>query len=438
VAATHDRRKRAGLGPVICFVLAGPAMFGACGTATAADTAELIASPEPDWPQWRGPRRDAVSTETGLLDAWPEGGPKLLWKTAGMGRGWCSPIIVKGTIYICGDTKDQLIVFAMGLDGKIKWRAANGKAFKKPLPGSRAACCYSDGMIYHMNGHGRVICLDAETGKVRWVVDMLKRFEAARPFFGASECLLVDGNNLIVTPVGKKALIAALDKKTGKTVWTSGPALARDETTSYCSPILVKAGRHRLIISTTQFRTFAVEASTGRAVWWVALKLTDNVCSTIPVLCGNSVLITNTDPSTQNTSVLRISPGGDKAERVWSLPLRTTSGGALQVGGKFYVAGERKLKGYLRLDAGTGKIEARLDQPSNASAVWADGKLYVLSARLKVMMLRPAAGGFETLGSFDLIPKLRKRDAWAHPVIFGGRLYLRYHDTLFCYDVKGK
>ena len=435
---THKKSRPDGRRPVICFVLAGLLVFCACGAAVAADTAELIASPEPDWPQWRGPKRDAVSTETGLLDAWPEGGPKLLWKTTGMGRGWCSPIIVKGMIYIVGETKGQQIIFAMGLDGKIKWRAVNGKAFKKPLPGSRAACCYSDASVYQMNGYGRVICLDAKTGKEQWVVDTLKRFEAIQPRFGASECLLVDGGNLIVTPVGKKALIAALDKKTGKTVWESAPAMEKDETTSYASPILVKAGKRRLIISTTQFRTFAADASSGKVVWWVGLKLTDNVCSTIPVLCGNSVLITNTDPREQNSSLLRISASGDKAGRVWSLPLRSTSGSALQVDGKFYIAGERKLKGYFCLDAETGKTKAKLTEPSNASAVWADGKLYVLSARLKVLLLKPTVDGFKTLGSFALVEKLRRNDAWAHPVLFGGRLYLRYHDTLFCYDVKGK
>ncbi|MDP6546634.1 MAG: PQQ-binding-like beta-propeller repeat protein [Phycisphaerae bacterium] len=438
MATAYKDRQPGGCGQVIRFALAGLMLLVACGAARGADTAKLIASPEPDWPQWRGPKRDAVSTETGLLDAWPEGGPKLLWKTTGLGRGWCSPIIVKDTIYICGEIKWDLMIFAMGLDGEIKWRAVNGKAFKPRFRGSRAACTYSAGKIYHMNGHGRVICLDAKTGKEQWVVDMLKRFDAVQPYFGASECLLVDGNNVIVTPVGKKALIAALDKKTGKTVWSSEPARVEDETTSYASPILVKAGKRRLIISTTQFRTFAADADTGKIVWWVGLKLTDNVCSTIPVLCGNTVLITNTDPKEQNSSLLRISADGGKVRRVWNLPLRTTSGSVVQVDSKFYIAGERKMKGYLRLDAKTGKTEAKMDYPSNASAVWADGKLYVMSAWLKVMMLKPTDGGFKTLGSFPLIPKVRRRDAWAHPVLFAGRLYLRYHDTLFCYDVKGQ
>ena len=264
----YKKSKPAGLGTVICCVLVGLVVFGACGAATAADAAKLIASPEPDWPQWRGPRRDAVSTETGLLEAWPGGGPKLLWKTAGIGRGWCSPIIVKGMIYIVGETKGEQIIFALGLDGKIKWQAVNGKAFKKPFPGSRAACCYSGGMIYQMNGHGRVICLDARTGREQWVVDVLKRFDAKQPYFGASECLLVDGNNLIVTPVGKKALIAALDKKTGKTVWASDPAIEKDETTSYASPILIKVGRWRQIISMIScFRSSPIKPGTWADAW---------------------------------------------------------------------------------------------------------------------------------------------------------------------------
>ena len=409
----------------------------ACGAAGAADAGKLIASSEPDWPQWRGPRRDAVSDETGLLDAWPETGPKLVWKATGLGKGWCSPIVTGGTIYIGGDVEEELRIFAFDLNGKIKWQVANGKAWEKPFPGSRASCCYSEGMLYQMNGHGRVICLDAATGKEQWAVNVLERFEAKQPFFGASECLLVDGGNVIVTPVGKKALVAALDKKTGKTVWTGGAALAEAETTGYGSPILIKVGGRRLIISTTQFRTFAADASTGKVIWTVGLKLTDNVCSTIPVLCGNTVLITNTGVHKQSSPLLRISENGDKAKTVWELPLRTTCGGALQAGGRFYVAGERKLRGYLCLDAKTGSIKAQLPKPTNAAAIWADGKLFVLSADGKALLLKPTANSFQTLGAF-LVDENIKKDAWAHPVLCGGRLYLRYHDTLFCYDVKAQ
>jgi outer membrane protein assembly factor BamB len=178
----------------------------------------LVASPEADWPQWRGKYRDGISDETGLLQSWPEGGPRLLWKTSGLGKGWSSPIIVGGTIYITGDVGDACTVFAFDLDGKPRWQAANGAAWRGSYPGARAACAYSEGRLYHMNAHGRVACLEAATGKELWAVNVLETFEAKNITWAMAECLLVDGPRLVVTPGGKKAMMAALDKITGKTV----------------------------------------------------------------------------------------------------------------------------------------------------------------------------------------------------------------------------
>ena len=396
---------------------------------------KLIASTEADWPQWRGPKRDSISGERGLLDAWPAGGPKLLWKAAGMGKGWCSPIVTGGTLYIVGDVGDELRIFALGLDGTVKWRAVNGKAWKKPFPGGRAACCCSEGKIYHMNGYGRVACLDAADGKELWAVNMLERFDARRPFFGASECLLVDGNNVIVTPAGKKALVAALDKKTGKTVWTGAARVESTETAGYSSPILVNWGGRRIIIATTSFRTFAADAKSGKVLWTAGLALTKNAASTIPVLCGDLVFATNTSVDKQSSSMLRISPSADKASKAWTLPLRNTCGSSLYVDGNVYMAGAKGIKGFLCLDAKTGKVKAKLPAPLDASMVYADGKLFVQSATGEVLLLKQTGESFKTLGSFAIVPG-KKKDAWTHPVLLGGRLYLRYHDTLFCHDVK--
>ncbi len=419
-------------------VLVVLALFGACGAGPVAAAGKLIASPEPDWPQWRGPRRDAVSSETHLLDAWPEGGPKLLWKVSGMGKGWCSPIITRGTMYIGGDVGHKLQIFALDLDGKIKWQVPNGKAWRRAYPGSRASCAYSEGKLYQMNAYGRLVCLDAATGKGQWVVEVLQRFGAKVPQFGMSECLLIDGNNVIVTPGGAKALIAALDKKTGKTVWTGTAPPEATETAGNCSPILVTLGGRRQIIATTSFRTIAADAATGKVLWTVGLKFTKNAVSTIPVLCGDSLFITNTDVQDQSSHMLRISPSNDKAAKAWTLPLRNLSGSGIYVDGNLYVSAARKLKGYLCLDPKTGKTRASLPGPLTAAGVWADGKLYLQSDNGKVFMLKPTADGFKTLGSFPVVPPVKKKDVWAHPVLCNGRLYLRYHDTLFCYDVKGQ
>lgn len=407
--------------------------LGACVEATAAG--KLVESKESGWPQWRGPKRDAVSAETGLLDTWPEGGPKLLWKANGLGRGWCSPIVTGGSLYICGDVGEVLRIFAIDLDGKSKWQVDNGKAWKKTFPGGRAACCYSEGKIYHMNGFGRVVCLDAATGKEHWTVNIMERFDAKVPVFGMSECLLIDGDNLIVTPAGNKALIAALNKKTGETVWTGAVPPQATETAGYASPILFTLGKRRMIVGNTSYRTFAADAKTGKVIWSVVLPLTKNACSTIPVLCGNSLFITDTSVKEQSSSLLRMDPKGDTAEKAWSAALRTTSGSGLYVNGNLYMAGEREIKGFLCLDPETGKVKAKADKPINASAVWADGKLFVLSSDGNALLLKQAGDSFETLGSFSIGQKIKK-DAWAHPVLLDGRLYLRYHDTLFCYDVK--
>ena len=435
---TSEARRQSGGRLMIGCILVGLVALGACGAGRAAGAGKLIASPEADWPQWRGPRRDAVSSETGLLDAWPAGGPKLLWKIDSLGKGWSSPIIVGPTLYITGDVGERLEIFAFDLDGKLKWKTPNGKAWKKPWGGARAACCYSDGKIYHMNAYGRVVCLDATDGKEQWSVDVLRRFQAEQLRFGLSECLLVDGDRVIVTPGSRTALIAALDKKTGKTVWTATAPPEATETAGYSSPILLTWGKTRQIIAITSFRTLAVNADTGKTLWSAGLALTNNACSTIPVLCDDLVLATNTSVDKQATSMLKPAPSGLASENIWTNELRTLSGSAVYVDGNLYVAGARGFKGFFCLDPKTGKARAVLPEPSTAAMVYADHKLFVLSGDDgKVLLLKPAANGFETKGQFKLVEKVKK-DAWAHPVLLRGRLYLRYHDALFCYDVKAQ
>ncbi|MBT3200043.1 MAG: PQQ-like beta-propeller repeat protein [Phycisphaerales bacterium] len=410
------------------------------GLVVSADAApKLVGSPEADWPQWRGPLRDSISSETGLLNAWPKEGPKQLWKLAGMGKGWCSPIIAGKQIFIVGDVGSELKIFALSLDGKINWSVTNGKAWKRSFPGGRAACCYSEGKIYHVNGPGRLVCLDAKDGKELWTVNILERFGAKVPTFGISECLLIDGDNIIVTPGGKKATLAALNKKTGATVWSCSAPPEKSETAGYSSPILVNWGGKRVVIASTSYRTLAVEADSGKLLWTETLTYTEVACSTIPVLCGELLFISNTSFKEQLSSMLKVSPECDKASKKWSLPVRTTCGSSLYVDGNLYIAGSRGLTGLLCLDAKTGKVKAKLAAPIDASMLYADGKLFIQSADGKVLMVKPAGDALKTLGSFELVKvKGKRKDAWTHPVLLNGKLYLRYHDTLYCYDVKGK
>lgn len=395
----------------------------------------LIASPEPGWPQWRGPRRDGVSGEKGLLATWPEGGPRVLWKAQGLGTGWSSPIVVGPRVYITGDVGDDLAIFALGLDGTLQWRATNGRAWKGSFPGARASCAFSEGRLYHLNAHGRLACLEAATGKELWAVETLDRFQGKNITWALSECLLVDGPRVIVTPGGKQALMAALDKLTGRTVWTT--EAIDGEPTSHCSPILFRFGGRRLIANCSSAHGFGADADSGKLLWSVALKNQYGTNISTPVYGSGGVYYVT--PYTQLGRLYRLRADGQgiAAEHAWTCPLDTVTGGGVLVDGVLYAAGYRKPKWWLGVDWATGRTTSELEEYTTGAAIYADGGLYVLDERGQVGLLRTGADKLSVAGRFRLTPET-VRDAWAHPVLLDGRLYLRYHDALWCYDVRGR
>lgn len=410
----------------------------------------LVASPEPGWPQWRGPRRDGVSTERGLLQSWPAGGPARLWSAGGLGRGYSSPIVVRDRIYMTGEVGDELRVFALDLAGRPVWQSTNGRAWKGQFPGARASCTYSGGRIYHLNANGRVACLDAATGKELWFVDLVERFGAQAHTWGLSECLLVDGARVVVTPGGKKALLAALDARTGATIWTTppltlGPSQPPDllrvaepvgevEGAGYASPILVRIGARRVVVTCTLRHLVCVDAETGKLLWTRPLENRFKVIALTPVLVGDAVFVTG--PDGPGGKLFRLRATGDRvsASEVWTSTLDTCHGGAVCVGDAIYGSWYRR-PAWGAIDARTGSTLFQEAEREMGSLIWADGRLYCLSQSGEMRLIRPTRTGFEVKGRFRLTPE-RRDDVWAHPVIADGRLYLRDHDTLYCYDVR--
>jgi outer membrane protein assembly factor BamB len=402
-------------------------------TVAASPADGLIVSPEPDWPQWRGPRRDGISDEKDLLESWPEGGPRLLWKFDGLGKGWSCPIIVGQRIYITGDVATDLVIFALNRNGQVQWKVKNGRYWKNPYPGARACCVFSEGRLYHMNAHGRVVCLDAASGKELWSVNILERFDAKNITWALSECMLVDGRNLIVTPGGKKALMAALDKLDGRTVWTTEQL--GDDKTSHSSPILFRHAGRRLIANCSSAHGFGVDADTGKLLWTVPLKNPHGVNTSTPVYGSGSIYYVT--PYAEMGRAYRLDTNGQAvtAEHIWTSPLDTVTGGAVLVNGTLFSAGYRESKWWFGTDWQTGSTKYELKDLTTGAAVYADGRLYCLDEKSKAGLLKPGPEGLQVVGRFALVTE-NVRDAWTHPVIQDGRLYLRYHDTLFCYDVK--
>ena len=416
----------------LALLLATPAPLCAAETHAAG---RLIASKEPGWPQWRGPRRDGISDETGLLKSWPEGGPKLLWTVSGLGRGYSAPIITHGTLYITGDLGRELHIFAFSLDGKPKWRTKNGQAWRRSVPGCRACCAYDGGRLFHANAHGRVVCLDPADGKELWAVNVLERFGGRNITWGISECLLVDGPRVIVTPGGRKALMAALDRKTGETVWATEPVPG--VTTAYASPILFELGGRRHIVSYSSHHVFGVDADAGKLLWKLPWPARRSLIGPIAALDGDAILASSSDRhgAAMVRIRLRAQADGVQAEQLWTSPLDDLHGASILLDGRLYGSGHATTRAYVCMDARTGKILYKAPGLAKGSTAYADGRLYCLSVDGVMWLLEPTAAGFQTRGQFRLV-KGKKQDVWPHPVICDGRLYLRYHDKLFCYDIK--
>jgi len=413
--------------PALTLALAAVALV-ACTAAGEPDG--LIASKEPGWPQWRGPRRDGLSDETGLLQSWPERGPKLLWTASGLGRGYSSPIVTRGAIYITGDVGKELHVFALDLKGEQQWHSVNGRAWPGPYPGARATCAYTGGRVYHTNAHARVACLDAKDGREVWAVNMLERFDGKNIKWGISESVLVQDDKVYVTPGGQKAQMAALDATTGETVWASRQA----DGPGYASPILFRLGGRRLLVNQAHKSVVCVDADTG-VLYWIYPKRSRFYanCAT-PVFWSGATF--HTTPSGSGGVLLRSVPttAGVRVEKVWECGMDNISGGAVALDGHIYGSGQNNT-GWVCMDARTGEAKHDSKELVQGSLIYADGCVYRLSQRGVVALARAEPKALDIVSRFRL-PGAKGADAWAHPVICDGRLYLRYHDNLYCYDVR--
>lgn len=431
---------RAGLAVLICSV-------GVC----LGQGPRIVPSPEPGWPQWRGIFRDGRSPEKGLLGEWPEQGPTLVWKAEGLGYGYSAPIITGGRIYLGGDVGNELHLFALDTDGKRLWETVNGRAWKEPYPGARASCTFSEGKLYHLNAHGRLACFDSADGRELWAVDVLDQFQGKNITWAMSENLLVDGDWVFVTAGGQKALMAALDKRTGKTVWTTealklGPSentamqrlaqpAGEPDSASYGSPILIDWDGKRLLVNTSMRHLFGVDAVTGRLIWTRPFATRYLVIPATPLLVGDAVFVTAPDTDAGGLYRLRPTETGWDVKRVWSTELDTCHGGWALLDGLVFGAWYRTDRGWAAIDVATGEVKWKWKDIAKGSVIWADDRLYCLGEDGNVVLLEATGAGPKVKGRFRLVPQ-KVTDAWTHPVILDGRLYLRYHDTLYCYDIR--
>src|SRR6185503_601359 len=270
-----------------------PVTFVLALTASAA-LAAAAATTSPEWPQWRGPNRDDVAQESGLLAKWPEAGPPLAWKASGLGGGFSSVAISGGRIFTMGDRQGSQQVVAMNLaDGKIAWTAKVGPVWEDEYGGPRGTPAVDDERVYALGTDGDLVCLNKVTGKELW------RKNLARDFGGRmmsswmwSESPLVDGDRLIVTPGAPAATLVALDKKTGNPVWRAAVPRLGDkgaDGAGYSSVVISNGGGVKQYVQLTGRGLVSVRAQDGKFLWGYNKVANDVANIATPIVKGNHV-----------------------------------------------------------------------------------------------------------------------------------------------------
>jgi outer membrane protein assembly factor BamB len=386
----------------------------------------------PGWPEFHGPGRTNISPDRGLLKEWPEGGPPKLWTYSQCGRGFSGVAIADGMIFTAGDFGPDEMLIALDMDGGLLWKSPNGDAWRRSSPGSRATPTYSDGAVYHMNPTGRLAAYKANSGKPLWTVDLKERFDARYGIWALAEHVIVDGNKVLCMPGGPKGRVVALNKRTGETLWANTQI---EHYAAYCSGVVVTHAGVRQLITLTQRSVVGVNVETGALVWSAPFVPRSPQNALTPVFHEGYVFVACGHAS--GGTLLKIDPASRSASTVWHREdIDDCHSGALLVDGKLYGCACRVSgRHFYCVDFLTGETIKLDETMGKVGITYADGRIYALNHQGTMYLLNATDDGFDEVGRFQL-KKKPTNSYLAHPVVCGGRLYIRCDQDLYAYDVR--
>ena len=395
-----------------------------------------------DWPQWRGPHRDGISQETGFLKQWPKDGPALAWRASGIGRGYSTPAVAGDRLYLMGsEGLDNEFVEALSLkDGKKVWSTrvgAVGNPKQQPnFPAARSTPTVDGDVLYALGSDGDLARLEAASGKINWKKSLRTDFGGKPGNWAYAESPLIDGDTLVCTPGGSQATLLALSKNTGEVLWKC--ALPEADDAAYASPIIVEAGGVKQYVQLLQKGLVGVEANTGRFLWRYAKPISAYGANIPTPVAGDGVVYVGSAGTGGGAAKLVAKDGKFQPEQLFFGPKYPTAiGGAVKVGNFLYGCTGQALQ-CLEFTTGQVKWEERSIAPG--SLCYADGLLFVHGENGDVALVEASPEAYREKGRFapaDQPPKSNPMEkAWAYPVAVNGRLYIRDHDSLWCFAVK--
>lgn len=390
-----------------------------------------------DWPGWRGPRRDGLSQEQGLLAAWPEGGPKLAWQIRGLGDGYGAPAVAGGQLYLLGSREaDECLLALDAADGHPLWETrlgtlADGGGYR----GSRSTPTVDGDRLYALGSNGELVAARRDNGQLVWRHNLREEFGGSPGGWSYCESPLIDGQVLICTPGGADATLLALDKLSGQPLWRCsakqlGEGYIR---AAYASPIVAEIQGTKQYVQFLSGGVVGVRAADGQLLWNYDHPANGTANCSTPLCRGDEVFAAS-GYGTGGGKAKILGRGAEQRaeEQYFVRQLQNHHGGMVLVGDHIYGTNDQAL---LCVDWRTGEIAWQERSVGKGSVVYADGHLIVRSEGGPVALVAADPSGYQEHGRFDQ-PDRSGQNAWSHPVVAGGRLYLRDWDLLLCYELK--
>ena len=409
----------------------------------------LLAAPftaAEDWPGYRGGDRTNRSSEQGLFDFDRGASPQLLWTAQGLGSGYASVSVVADRIYTTGNFDDgQSVVAIDSRGGNVVWRTAvTGEPPKHGYDGSRSTPTVDEDRLYLVSSDGQIICLNAVDGVKIWSRDFDEWGGKMMSGWGYSESPLVDGDHVICTPGGREGMMVCLNKLSGETIWASVlPAQADGDQelkdgAGYASAVISNGGGVKQYVQLVGQGLIGVRASDGVLMWRYARV--GNKTANIPTAVVDGDYVFTSTAYGTGSALLKLTGDGDGGvdvqEVYWleSRELQNKHGGMTLVEGHIYCGHGNGDGKPICVNMMTGEVAwgpQRAAGKGETSLVYADGHLVWRREDGTVIITTASPESFEVIGTFT--PAFQQGKSWAHPVISGGRLYLREQDKLMCY-----
>lgn len=386
-----------------------------------------------DWPQWRGPNRDGISTEPGLLATWPEGGPAKLWQVDLPGEAYASATVADNTIFVTGSSggKSDRCGGLYALEtktGAIRWQTTYGPEWSSSYELARTTPTVVQDHVYIISGLGLVACMETKNGKMVWQVDIMARFKGQNIGWGIAESPLIYDNKIICHPGGPDAAVAALDARTGTTVWTSK---GLSDKSAYCSPIVLNVDDRKQLITQTENNVVGIDPVTGAVLWKHGHRNQYAVHPNTPlVFDGNKVFVS----SGYGYGAEALSIKGATAERIWHCKQADNHfQGFMLVGGRLICPGGGSIN---CLDTQIGKVVYRVNETKKPQITMTTSGLIAYDENGRVWLLDMRADNYTVKGSLKV--DFGNGQHWSTPTVANGVLYIRHGKVLAAYDLRAK